>query len=132
MTALIESQDYGSIRCLRLSRPPVNALNPDLCRALIAALGTAYGDGVRGLILAGAGKIFSAGLDVPYLVSLGDDRDALMDAWQAFFGAARLLAESRIPRQVEHHSRQRDQVRHPAPFGQSTRTGNTHRDYVGR
>ncbi|TXH65279.1 MAG: enoyl-CoA hydratase/isomerase family protein [Lysobacteraceae bacterium] len=97
MTALIESQDYGSIRCLRLSRPPVNALNPDLCRALIAALGTAYGDGVRGLILAGAGKIFSAGLDVPYLVSLGDDRDALMDAWQAFFGAARLLAESRIP-----------------------------------
>jgi enoyl-CoA hydratase/carnithine racemase len=34
---------------------------------------------------------------VPYLVSLGDNRHALLDAWQAFFGAARTLAESRIP-----------------------------------
>lgn len=94
---LIETQDVGAIRCIRMARPPVNALNPDLCRALIAALETAYSDGVLGVVLAGNPKIFSAGLDVPYLLSLGDDRRALLDAWQAFFGVARLLAESRIP-----------------------------------
>lgn len=94
---LIETQDVGAIRCIRMARPPVNALNPDLCRALIAALETAYSDGVLGVVLAGNPKIFSAGLDVPYLVSLGDDRRALLEAWQAFFGVARLLAESRIP-----------------------------------
>lgn len=94
---LIEIQDVGAIRCIRMARPPVNALNPDLCRALIAALETAYSDGVLGVVLAGNPKIFSAGLDVPYLVSLGDDRRALLEAWQAFFGVARLLAESRIP-----------------------------------
>jgi enoyl-CoA hydratase/carnithine racemase len=94
---LIDTQDVGAIRCIRMARPPVNALNPELCRALIAALETAYSDGVLGVVLAGNPKIFSAGLDVPYLVSLGDDRRALLEAWQAFFGVARLLAESRIP-----------------------------------
>src|SRR5690606_1081103 len=41
--------------------------------------------------------IFSAGLDVPYLMSLGEDRHALHAAWGAFFGAARALAGLRIP-----------------------------------
>ncbi len=94
---LIETQDVGAIRAIRMARPPVNALNPELCRSLIAALETAYSDGVLGVVLAGNPKIFSAGLDVPYLVSLGDDRSAVLEAWQAFFGVARLLAESRIP-----------------------------------
>ena len=95
MSPLIETQDVGEIRCLRLARPPVNALDPDLCRALIAALGQAFADDVRGVVLAGSPKIFSAGLDVPYLMSLGDQRGALLEAWQAFFGAARLLETRR-------------------------------------
>jgi enoyl-CoA hydratase/carnithine racemase len=41
--------------------------------------------------------VFSAGLDVPYLLSLGSDRAALTAAWEAFFGAARALAESPVP-----------------------------------
>jgi len=97
MSPLIETQDIGDVRCLRLARPPVNALNPELCRALIAALEQAFADDVGGVVLAGSPKIFSAGLDVPYLLSLGQQRAALLEAWQAFFGAARLLAESRIP-----------------------------------
>jgi enoyl-CoA hydratase/carnithine racemase len=97
MTTLIETRDFGAIRCLQLARPPVNALDPELCRALIAALEGAYSDGVLGVVLAGSPKIFSAGLDVPYLLSLGDDRRAVLECWQAFFGAARLLGESRIP-----------------------------------
>lgn len=97
MTTLIETRDFGAIRCLQLARPPVNALDPELCRALIAALEGAFSDGVLGIVLAGSPKIFSAGLDVPYLLSLGDDRRAVLECWQAFFGAARLLAESRVP-----------------------------------
>jgi enoyl-CoA hydratase/carnithine racemase len=94
---MIETQDYGAIRCIRLARPPVNALDPELCRALIGALETAFDDDVRGVVLSGSPKIFSAGLDVPYLMSLGDDRRALLEGWQAFFGAARLLAGARVP-----------------------------------
>ena len=97
MTVLIETADTGRIRCIRLARPPVNALNPELCRALIAALEQALADDVHGIVIAGNPKIFSAGLDVPYLVSLGDDERALLEAWQAFFGAARMLAKSRVP-----------------------------------
>ena len=97
MSPLIETQDVGGIRCLRLARPPVNALNPELCRALIAALEGAHADDVSGVVLAGSPKIFSAGLDVPHLLSLGEDRNAALEAWQAFFGVARRLAESRIP-----------------------------------
>jgi enoyl-CoA hydratase/carnithine racemase len=96
-SALIQTEDFGAIRCLRLARPPVNALDPALCRALIAALEGAYSDGVLGVVLAGSPKIFSAGLDVPYLLSLGDDRRAVLECWQAFFGVAHLLAESRVP-----------------------------------
>ena len=97
MSALIETADHGDIREIRLARAPVNALDTDLCRALIEALNAALDHGVRGIVLAGNPKIFSAGMDVPYLMSLGDDRKALLDAWQAFFGAARTLAESRVP-----------------------------------
>ena len=97
MSELLQILDDGPVRTLRLARPPVNALNPELCRALIEALAEAHADGVHGLVLAGAEGIFTGGLDVPYLMSLGDDRDALLDAWHAFFGAARALAESRIP-----------------------------------
>ena len=77
MTGLIDTIDHGDIREIRLARPPVNALNTELCRALIDALNTALDQGVRGIVLAGNPKIFSAGMDVPYLLSLGDDRHAL-------------------------------------------------------
>ena len=43
MSGLVDIQDHGSIREIRLARAPVNALNTDLCRALIAALNAAVG-----------------------------------------------------------------------------------------
>ncbi len=97
MTALVETIAHGAIRELKLARPPANALNPELCRALVAAIAQAHDDGVRGLVLSGGERIFTAGLDVPHLLSLGADKAALHDAWQAFFAAARAVAESRIP-----------------------------------
>ena len=97
MGALVETVEHGNIREIRMARPPVNALDTELCRALIAAIEHAQGDGARGIVLSGSERIFSAGLDVPYLLSHGENRHALMDSWQAFFGVARALAESRIP-----------------------------------
>lgn len=97
MTTLIEVINHGPIRELRLARPPVNALDTDLCRALIGALNQAMSDDVHGVVLSGSERIFTGGMDVPHLLSHGEDRHKLLDSWQAFFGAARTLAESRIP-----------------------------------
>ncbi|MGE8234317.1 MAG: enoyl-CoA hydratase/isomerase family protein, partial [Stenotrophomonas sp.] len=97
MTTLIEVINHGPIRELRLARPPVNALDTELCRALIAAVTLAMTDDVHGIVLSGSERIFTGGMDVPHLLSHGDDKRKLMDSWQAFFGAARVLAESRVP-----------------------------------
>jgi enoyl-CoA hydratase/carnithine racemase len=93
----IETIDHGHVRELRLARAPVNALNPALCGDLSAAIATALDDGVHGMVLSGGPNVFSAGLDVPYLLSLGEDRDALHAAWESFFDAARALARSPVP-----------------------------------
>ena len=87
----------GGIVELKLARPPVNALDPGLCRDLRSALNAAVIAEARGIVLSGGPKVFSAGLDVPYLLSLGDDRAALLAAWEAFFGAARDLAQCPVP-----------------------------------
>lgn len=97
MSGLVDVLEHGPIREIRLARPPVNALNTDLCRALIAALHAAVAEGARGIVLSGSDRIFSAGMDVPHLLAHGEDRAALLDSWQAFFGVARSLAESRVP-----------------------------------
>jgi enoyl-CoA hydratase/carnithine racemase len=97
MSALVEVVAHGPIHELKLARPPVNALDPDLCRQLRDAIAAALGDGAQGLLLSGGPKVFSAGLDVPYLLSLGADRAALGAAWAGFFEAARALATAPVP-----------------------------------
>lgn len=95
--SLVETRQHGDIVELRMSRAPVNALDPALCSALREALGAAIASGARGIALSGGPSVFSAGLDVPYLMSLGEDREALMHAWESFFGAARAIAGSTVP-----------------------------------
>lgn len=97
MQVLVDSLRHGDITELRLARAPVNALDPSLCAALVAAIGDAIDEGAQGLILSGGSKVFSAGLDVPYLLSLGEDRDGLRAAWRGFFDAAQALAQSPVP-----------------------------------
>jgi enoyl-CoA hydratase/carnithine racemase len=87
----------GDIVEIRLARPPVNALDPGLCNALRNSITAAVAQGAKGLVLSGSPKVFSAGLDVPHLLSLGDDRPALSADWGAFFDAARALASSPVP-----------------------------------
>ena len=93
----VETIEHGTIHELRLARAPVNALNPDLCSALVAAIAASTAAGAQGLVLSGGPKVFSAGLDVPFLLALGDDRGALAAAWESFFQAARALANSPVP-----------------------------------
>ena len=95
--SLIETTVDGHVHQIRLSRPPVNALDPALCDGIVDALGAAITAGARGIVLAGGVKVFSAGLDVPYLLSLGDNQAALTEAWTRFFRAAQALAASPVP-----------------------------------
>lgn len=92
---MIEITRHGSIHQLQLARPPVNALNPELLGELRDALRRAPEQGAEAVILSGGPKVFSAGLDVPCLLTL--EADALQAAWELFFDAARALAESPVP-----------------------------------
>jgi enoyl-CoA hydratase/carnithine racemase len=94
--------DAAGIFEVRLARAPVNALDPALCNALRAGLDSAVNDGARGIVLASQRRpdgptVFSAGLDVPHLLSLGADRERLRAAWESFFDAARALAACPVP-----------------------------------
>lgn len=91
----IELHRHGAIQEIRLARPPVNALTPELLSALRTAVLAAPSEGARGIILSGAGKAFSAGMDVPHLMSL--DRAGLKAGWSSLFAAARAIAHSPIP-----------------------------------
>ena len=94
---LVERLPHGPIVELRLARPPVNALDPALCGDLRTALDDTVRDGAQGILLSGGPKTFSAGLDVPFLLGLGEDRAALHAAWETFFDAARALAACPVP-----------------------------------
>ena len=92
---MIELQAKGPIHEIRLARPPVNALNPELLAALQAAVEAAPGNGARAIVLSGGPNVFSGGLDVPYLMGL--DAVALKSAWRDFFDAATAIARCPVP-----------------------------------
>lgn len=91
----IELHRHGAIHEIRLARPPVNALTPELLLALRMAVQSAPSEGARGIVLTGGTKVFSGGMDVPHLMGL--DRAALKAGWSSLFAAARALAGSRVP-----------------------------------
>lgn len=92
---MLDILQHDTIRELRLARPPVNALDPALVRALRNAVEAAPGDSMRALVLSGSPGMFSAGLDVPSLLHL--DRAAFRIFWSEFFGLCAALARSPIP-----------------------------------
>jgi Delta3-Delta2-enoyl-CoA isomerase len=92
---MILTIDHGAVRELRLNRPPANALSPELIVALKQAVESAATDGARALVLSGAPGRFSAGLDVPLLLTL--DRPAIAALWRELYALLRALALSPIP-----------------------------------
>ncbi|GAB2494339.1 enoyl-CoA hydratase/isomerase family protein [Arenimonas alkanexedens] len=92
---MIELHRHGHIQEIRLARPPVNALTPELLSALRTAVQAAPSEGAQAIILTGGSKVFSAGMDVPHLMGL--ERDALAAGWASLFSAARAIANCPVP-----------------------------------
>jgi 3,2-trans-enoyl-CoA isomerase len=107
---VIDIIEHGAVRELRLARPPANALSPELMEALAQAVVAAgeeaepaphprawprRAERLSALVLSGAPGIFSAGLDVPYLLTL--DRSGIRDMWRSLYSLMRVLAGSPLP-----------------------------------
>jgi enoyl-CoA hydratase/carnithine racemase len=92
---MIELIAHGSIHEIKLARPPVNALNYELLDALVLAVSNAQKNGARGIVISGNSKVFSGGLDVPYLLACSPIE--LKACWSRFFDAARAIAKSSVP-----------------------------------
>jgi Delta3-Delta2-enoyl-CoA isomerase len=92
---MIVTVDHGPVRELRLARPPVNALNPELLRALRVAIAQAREDSCGAIVLSGSPGRFSGGLDVPQLLQL--DRSEMRATWELFFALLKDIACSDLP-----------------------------------
>lgn len=92
---MIDVHEHDQVRELRLARPPVNALNPALMGALRDAIARAVADGKTALLLSGGPGMFTAGLDVPELLTL--DPVGLRAMWELFFALLSDLAHCPIP-----------------------------------
>ncbi|HUW54640.1 MAG TPA: enoyl-CoA hydratase/isomerase family protein, partial [Rhodanobacter sp.] len=86
---------HDAIREIQLARPPVNALNLELVRALREAIDDSVRGGARGIVLSGAQGLFSAGVDVPLLIEC--DRAGVREYWREFFALCATLACAPIP-----------------------------------
>lgn len=93
--SVLEIIRHNDIHELRMSRPPVNALDGELIQSIRQAVKDAPAHGARGLILSGRPGMFSGGLDVPNLLQL--DRDAMCEVWRNVIGTCEALAHSPIP-----------------------------------
>ena len=85
----IQLQQDGAIATITLDRPPVNALDAPTMQALIAALQHIdRDDSVRVAILTGAGRCFSAGVDLKaQLAALETGAPGPMDLGVALYDA---------------------------------------------
>lgn len=89
---MLERINHDGILELRLARPPVNALHEELLASLRDAIEAAPENGARALILSGQPGIFTAGLDLPWLMQQGVQ--AVEATWMAFGQVCRALAAS--------------------------------------
>lgn len=90
----IENHADG-IREIKLARAPVNALNPKIIDQLLDAIQSSAQDGTRAIVLSGSPGLFSAGLDVPELLTM--DADGMRAFWADLFALLEALARSPIP-----------------------------------
>ena len=78
---MIEHEVLDGCAVVRLARPPVNALDLPTVLALEAVFAQLAVDGVKGLVLTGAGGMFSAGVDTRAFAGYGGaDKAALIRA----------------------------------------------------
>lgn len=87
--------EHGTVRELQLNRPPANALSPGLIDALRSAVNEAPDQGAEAIVVSGLPGMFSAGLDVPYLLTL--DREGITEAWRTFLRLLGAVAACPVP-----------------------------------
>lgn len=92
---MLERIAHEDILELKLSRPPVNALDPGLIAALREAVTDAPRQGAAAVVISGGPGLYSAGLDVPALLKL--DRAGMLELWRSFSGMLAAIACSSIP-----------------------------------
>jgi Delta3-Delta2-enoyl-CoA isomerase len=92
---MLDTIRHDAIVELRLARPPVNALDPQLVAALRGAIDAAPASGARAIVLSGQPGMYSAGLDVPALLQL--DQATLKQFLRDFFELCGAIACSPIP-----------------------------------
>ncbi len=88
---MIEIHTAGTVQVLSLSAGRVNALDVELLEELTLALSDLARSGAGALVVTGAGRVFSAGVDLNRVVQGGADYTgrlipALSAAFQALFG----------------------------------------------
>jgi enoyl-CoA hydratase len=70
---VIEIQTVGTVRVLTLSSGRVNALDVELLEDLTATIRELQGPGAGALVVTGAGRVFSAGVDLNRVLQGGPD-----------------------------------------------------------
>ena len=93
---MLEQIRHDDILELHFARPPVNAFDHHLSRALREAIEAAPGDGARGIVLSGRPGMFSAGLDVAAVLEL-DAAGRMAELWREYSTLCRAIAASTIP-----------------------------------
>ena len=92
---MLTIRDHDTVRELQLNRPPANALSPELIDTLRSAVSEAPDHGAEAIVVSGLPGMFSAGLDVPHLLSL--DREGITDAWRKFLELLGAVATCPVP-----------------------------------
>jgi len=92
---MLNRNTHDTILELNMARAPVNALNGELVNALHKQIDSALADGFDAIIISGQPEMFSAGLDVPELLSF--NRQAMKSFWVEFMSLLRCIALSPIP-----------------------------------
>lgn len=92
---MLNISEHGAVREINLARPPVNALDLALLQALRSAVESGVRDGVRGIVLSGAPGLYSAGVDIPALLT--KDRRGVREYWGELFALCATLARAPIP-----------------------------------
>jgi enoyl-CoA hydratase len=101
MTFRIEPDD--DVAVLTLDRPPVNALDLETVLALERAAGELASSDVKGLVLTGAGKLFSAGVDTRAFAGYAAaDREAMVLGITRMIGALYTLPFPVVSATVGH------------------------------
>ena len=120
---MLEIIDHGRIREIRLNRPPANAINNEMAQSMGEAL-IGAAENADAVIVSGRPGMFSAGLDVPELLTLKTPRlrsqagrRRLTPSWAVPLGRSESSSA-----EIRLGSRRVSEAEEPPPDAQAERT----------